>query len=139
MPALSFGKNSLQENQGVVSAFSSSQSSVVSLLECGSLSSIASTPTSSPRCKLKFHTLDETASNQDEDMEDMPEDGELLKTSKQKPKSAVRQANRKAEDRLGLSLAERLDKLTVGQELTFRKNMRSWCKSPTKMFIKNFP
>ena len=135
LPALSLGYTSLWEQQSAVTVSSSSHSSVVSLLECGSLANITTTP----RCQIKFHTLDEMATNR-EDAEDAIENDETFNEVNKRAEPAVTQANERTDERL--SLSERLDKLTLGQDLAqtiLHKRSRSWGKSPTRIFIKNFP
>ena len=121
LPALSLGE--------LLPAISSSSCSVVSLLECGSLSSITSTPTHSPRSQLKFHTLDETTSNKDDETASNKDEDEVSEDDD-------KTVNEKAE---GLSLPCRLNMLTLGPDLVLYKRFRSGGKSPTRMFIKNFP
>jgi hypothetical protein len=129
LPALTLGEH--------FPAFSSSSSSVVSLLECGSLSSITSTETHSPRSQLKFHTLDETTSNKDDEIASNKDDETVSnndedEVSDDDDKTVIEKAD-------GLSLPDRLNMLTLGPDLALYKRLRSGGKSPTRMFIKNFP
>ena len=95
-------------------------SSLVSLLESGSLSSIPGEQTGNTKQKSKFHTLDEKTVEVDDIGKDLDEDD----------KESVKDMQ---------LLSAKLENLSFHQDLALFRSARFGGKSPTRNFIKNFP